>query len=389
MTPLLILMASVTMAYADRAAVAHVTPMILSSGLCTREQMSWILAAFGIGYVCGLPFSGVILSRLGHTRTLAVLSAGWVMTGLGFALAPNPLLLGAARFGLGLVEAPLFPLFVSWIALQSAPGKAPLRIALVEGCSYVGMGLVGPLVVALAMRWGWRSGYAVVSLGALLILAGSFFLTSPSMILTSGQKWRVSTRVVPSWPLIAAASGFLLYNLAKNFYSTWFPTVLVQDFGFTSWSASKVTATQSILGPLASLGAAIGSSWLHRRRATLAMARLVPICVGFLVGALLSAAVLHPDSVGWISVFAFAGLIGTSALIWNVVPDLVGAHRVGMIAGWVNGFANLGTILSPLVVGGLLRNSGAAALLLVTLTCVAAIPAYCLAYRVPDLSPAR
>ena len=380
MRGLLILMVAVTAAYLDRSAIAHITPIVLKAGLFSRGELAWVLSAFGWGYVVGLPFSGLLLARLGHGRVLGIIGVGWAASGLAFSFCNTWIGLAACRFGLGLFEAPLFPLFVSWVALESKGDRSPQKISLVEGCSYVGMACAGPVTIALAQAVGWRGAYAAVSLAGVLVSLLSRWLPAVGEG-APPVRARAAKGAEVSPTLIAVALGFLLYNMAKAFYSTWFPTVLTQHFGYSSWSSAIVTTLQAIAGPLASVAATTVSIALLRRGRSLASARLSPLVTGFLVAACLPLALWRPDVVGPVSVLAFTGLISTSALIWNAVPDLTEAHKVGLTAGWVNAIANLGTSFSPLLIGRLMEEGATPVLLAVGLTCVATIPAFFLAYR--------
>ena len=138
--------------------------------------LGYVLSAFGWGYVIALPLSGFIITRLGHRRVLGVVAVAWVVAAVGFACATNLLELVAARFALGLAEAPLFPLFVSWIAITSGRNAASAKIGVVEGASYLGMAFSGPLTVFAANNMGWRAAYAVVGLLALVVAAAALFL---------------------------------------------------------------------------------------------------------------------------------------------------------------------------------------------------------------------
>ena len=110
------------------------------------------------------------------------------------------------------------------------------------------------------------------------------------------------------------------------------------------------------------------------------MARCLPITVGLAFGATIAAAQWIPQSVGAISVAAFLGLISTSALIWNAVPDNIDPIDVGTAAGWVNAVANFGSILSPILIGQIIQDSRERVLVFVSIACLAAAPFFVLAY---------
>lgn len=372
------LMATVAIAYTERSSIAHLVPPMLAQGAITKDQGGVILAAFGMGYVAGLPLSGRLIGWLGHRRLLTVIGLGWATSCILFALASHWLCWAAARFALGLLEAPLFPLFVSWISASSRREVVPLLISIVESCSYVGMAVAGPAAVALMGFYGWRSAYS--TLGALgLVVAAVAQLVPPAPVETvthrSVQTWRFADLV----PILALAWAFFLYNLIKTFYSTWLPTLLIQSFAFTSWSAARLTFVQSLVGPLASIGSSLLAARIARRL-PIGRARFLMLATGFLCASAISAIAIDARFVWPFAILGFTGIISASGLIWATVPELAGRGRVAWLAGWVNAFANLATIASPLVLGAMLTRP-ALLLSFLSLAALLAIPFLAVACR--------
>jgi MFS transporter, ACS family, D-galactonate transporter len=364
--PLVILMAAVGIAYIERTSIAHVIPYIRKDFAYDTVALGYVLSAFGWGYVIALPLSGFIITRFGHRRVLGVGAVAWVVAAAGFACARNVSELAAARFALGIAEAPLFPLFVSWIAMTSGRNATSAKIGIVEGTSYVGMAFSGPLTVFAANNMGWRAAYASVGLLALIVAAAALFLrdkSQPALPIThSAIESDVTDKRPFRLPLIsfaASAIGFLLYNFCKAFHSTWLPTILVESYGYTSASAASITFIQSILAPVASVLSGLISAVLLTQGFNLAAARLLPMTFGFAAGALLAAVPFITSDVAPLVVSSFVGVISTSALIWSVPGDI--SSRPGMVAhvsGYLNAIANLGTIVSPVVVGYVLVQPG-------------------------------
>ena len=364
--PIVILMAAVGVAYVERTSIAHLIPYMRKDLPYDTAALGYVLSAFGWGYVIALPLSGFIITRLGHRRVLAVVAVAWVVAAVGFACATTLLELVAARFALGLAEAPLFPLFVSWITITSGRTLASAKIGVVEGTSYLGMALSGPLTVFAANNVGWRAAYAVVGLLALVVAAAALFLPNknyPDSPKTRSVAVSNVTHNSPfRLPLISFAAfalGFLLYNFCKAFHSTWLPTILVESYGYTSASAASVTFIQSILAPVGSILFGVFSAVLLVQGFNLATARLLPMALGFGAGSLLAAAPLMPSGIAPLVISSFVGVISTSALIWCVPGDI--SARPAMVAhvsGYLNAIANLGTIISPVAVGYVLVQPG-------------------------------
>ena len=178
--PIVIFMAAVAIAYIERTSIAHLIPYIRKDLAYDTAALGYVLSAFGWGYVVALPVSGFIITRFGHRRVLAAGAIAWVVAAAGFACATNLYELVVARFALGVAEAPLFPLFVSWIAITSGRNSTSAKIGVVEGISYLGMAFSGPLTVFAANNMGWRAAYAGVGLLALVVAAAALFLPNKS-----------------------------------------------------------------------------------------------------------------------------------------------------------------------------------------------------------------
>lgn len=377
---LLALMASVAIAYAERSSVAHLIPAMLADGTITKDQGVIILAAFGLGYVVGLPLSGKLINWFGHRRLLTVMGAGWTTSCLLFAISPHWYGWVGSRFVLGILEAPLFPLFVSWISAHSRREIVPVRISLVEACSYVGMAIAGPASVALMGAFGWRLAY--VGLGALGLV-----VVAVAQVVPPTPFEPVSQRPSRTWafrelvPVLALACGFFLYNLIKTFYSTWLPTLLIQSFSFTSWSAARLTFVQSLIGPLASVGSSLLAVRLARRM-PVSRARFLVLAIGFCCAAMIALIGVDVRFIWLFAILGFAGIISTSGLIWATVPELSERGRVASLAGWINAFANLATMMSPVVLGAMLEQP-AVLLSFLALTALLTIPIFAIACRGP------
>lgn len=232
-----ILSIAVAVAYMERSVISHLVPFMMADAGHSHASMGYVLAAFGVGYVVGLPFSGILIGRIGHRRTLALIAVTWAVAACWFAASDAPSGLAAARFLLGLAEAPLFPLFVSWISTATQDNTTSYKIGIVEAASYVGMAVSGPLAVSMAMRLSWQWAYLGMGLLALVVVALSVMLRPPQNIQppTATPEPRRSESIVIRGPpsshganlyvgLGFCAIGFLLYNFSKTFYSTWLLT---------------------------------------------------------------------------------------------------------------------------------------------------------------------
>lgn len=394
-----ILATAVAAGYMERSAISHLVPFMMREGTFDYTGMGYVLAAFGFGYVVGLPFSGTLIRRVGHRRLLCMMSVLWTIAAILFATSTTLAGLISARFLLGLAEAPLFPLFVSWIGAHSSRSMVSFKVGLVEAASYLGMALSGPIAIFLASRIGWQWAYLVIGSVGFMVFALSMFLEpvngpepEPASGISSGadfvkQNYRLFATVA-LW-----AAGFAGYNMCKTFYSTWMPTVLVEDRGWTSSEVASLTFIQSLIAPAFSIALGLCSALLLRRGLSLVKSRLIPMMLGFSLGASIVLSLLFPEaSIALLLTISFVGLISTSSLIWSTPNDISSSPRqVAYISGYLNAVANVGSILSPIIVGMLMAWPAGRHLIFgaVGATCIIAATAFALGYFILPGTPPR
>lgn len=347
-----ILILAVGVGYVERSSIAHILPYIKNELGYSHSELGYVLSAFGWGYVLGLPFSGHLIARYGHRNILSAICAAWALSAISFSQSDTITGMFVSRFALGVSEAPLFPLFISWIAGTAKRSNISSNIAVVEASSYVGMAISGPLSVLMANWYGWRIAYTGIGILGVFVIILSRWLEGElhekgNCDHGSSSNYRAS-RVIPI--LMAGSAGFLMFNYIKNLHSTWLPTILIEFYGYRSSDAAWLTFSQSLAAPVFSIIFGFMSSYLMSRW-SIFRARVGVMLIGFAVGALI---ILAPDSknVSYIVASSYVGVIATSAIIWSLPGDLYRDHvSVAKIAGYYNAVANVGTIASPIVNG--------------------------------------
>jgi hypothetical protein len=136
------------------------------------------------------------------------------------------------------------------------------------------------------------------------------------------------------------------------FFLIWFPTYLVTARHLSIIKAGLYAVIPYIA---AFIGVLIGgalSDWLHRRGFSVGTARKVPIIAGLLLASTIVLA-NYASSINLViaimSVAFFAQ--GMSAISWTLVSDTAPKELMGLAGGVFNFAANLGSIVTPLVIG--------------------------------------
>jgi len=151
--------------------INYLMPFISAALRLSNIQVGIVVSAFWVPFALSSYLSGVLTDRLGKRKSvlicvLLVFSLSSFLSGLANSFAA----LLAARLAMGLLEGPILPLAQSIVALEMPIERRAMNMGIVQS---VGPGLIAGLLaplllVALAVRYGWRSGFFVVLIPGLV-----------------------------------------------------------------------------------------------------------------------------------------------------------------------------------------------------------------------------
>lgn len=150
--------------------VGYLAPFIEPALRLSNTQIGILVSGFCVPFGLSSYATGAIADRFGKRRQLIVavllaFSAASVLSGF----ATSFLTLLAARLLMGLLEGPILPLAQSIVALEGPMERRGLNMGIVQTLGFgLLSGLAPLLLVALAGRYGWRSGFFVVALPGLI-----------------------------------------------------------------------------------------------------------------------------------------------------------------------------------------------------------------------------
>jgi ACS family glucarate transporter-like MFS transporter/ACS family D-galactonate transporter-like MFS transporter len=171
--------------------------------------------------------------------------------------------------------------------------------------------------------------------------------------------WPVVKQLLTNRMLLGVYLAQYCINVLTYFFLTWFPIYLVQARHMTILQAGFVASLPAICGFTGGVLGGVISDGLIRRGCSLTLARKAPI-VG---GMLLSSCIIGCNYVDtdWVVValmsLAFFGK-GIGALGWAVVADTSPKEAIGLSGSIFNMFGNVAGIVTPIVIGYLVAQSG-------------------------------
>lgn len=397
--------------YADRATLSLAAPALSKDLGIDKLQLGFVFSAFGWAYVAAQMPGGWLLDRFGAPRvylsaivlwSLFTAAQGGVvwMSGASAITA-----LFAFRFMVGLAEAPSFPGNARLVAAWFPSRERGTASAIFNSAQYFATVLFAPVMGAIVTIFGWPWVFVFMGvcglvaalvwtrtvyeprhhprLGAAelaMIREGGALLTQPAPAKSEPdgdfrRKLRVLLTNPTLWGLYLAQ---FFINTLTFFFISWFPVYLVEERGLTVVKAGLFATVPAICGFVGGVLGGMFSDWLLRRGASLTVARKVPVVGGMLL-ALTILGCNYVDSNTMILVFmslAFFGK-GVGALGWAVMSDVAPRDSAGLSGGIFNMFGNVSSILSPIVIGLILKETGSFDLVLGLVAAAALAAALC------------
>ncbi len=409
---ILLLFVITTINYADRATFSIAGQSASKELGLDPVAMGYILSAFAWAYVLGQIPGGALLDRFGTKKIYTAALVLWsgftllqgfagIFTGLAAAVA-----LFAMRFMVGLAESPSFPANARIVAAWFPGPERGTASAIFNSAQYFSLVAFAPLMGWLAHSFGWRSVFVVM--GAIGIVAALFFVRlihSPvdhpkinkaefDYIEAGGGLVRIEDKntangaaftwanvkqVLTNRMLLGVYLGQYCINVLTYFFVTWFPIYLVKERGLSIMQAGFTAALPALCGFAGGILGGMISDGLLKKTGNLDIARKTPL----LLGMVLATSIILCNFVEqeWLVIVIMAGAFfgkGVASLGWAVVADTSPKEMAGVTGGIFNTFGNVAGIVTPIVIGYIVKGTGSfdGALIFVGAHCVICIAAY-------------
>ncbi|MET3666069.1 MFS transporter [Caulobacter sp. 1776] len=401
-----------TINYADRATFSIAGQSASKELGLDPVAMGYILSAFAWAYVLGQIPGGALLDRFGSKKIYTIALLAWsAFTALqGFAgfftgLTVAIVLFGM-RFAVGLAESPSFPANARIVAAWFPGPERGTASAIFNSAQYFSLVAFAPLMGWLAHAFGWRSVFWVM--GAVGVVAALFFVKlihSPMLHPAVNQaevdyieaggglvrmeeastsngaafNWANVSQVLTSRMLLGVYLGQYCINVLTYFFVTWFPIYLVKDRGLSILQAGFTAALPALCGFAGGLLGGMISDGLLKKTGNLDIARKTPLLLGMVLATCI--VLCNYVEQEWLVIVIMAAAFfgkGVASLGWAVVADTSPKEMAGVTGGIFNTFGNVAGIVTPIVIGYIVKATGSfdGALIFVGAHCGIAILAY-------------
>jgi MFS transporter, ACS family, D-galactonate transporter len=366
--------------YFDRVnlSVSHAS-LTVAFGI-SNIAFGYLSAAYNWTYMlCQLPV-GVLLDRFGVKLIGRISILLWSLASFGAAVAPGIGGLFAARFALGIGEAPTFPANAKAVGFWFPAKERSMATAIFDSAAKFSSAIGVPVIGVVLIYVGWRWSFAltgIISFAYFLLFYKIYRDPGDDPELSPLEKQYIEEEVfdsdapqnVPAEPdslgylltqrkVIGLAIGFGSYNYVFYLLLTWLPSYLsfalhidlLHSFLYTSVPWLFATCADFLVG-----GWLV--DYLIQRGKKAHLVRKVVLVGGTTCGlGIIGAAHAHAplEALLWITI-SISGLSAAAAVGWSL-PSLIATRpNVGKVGGIMNCSNQISGIVAPIVTGYLVE----------------------------------
>jgi len=264
----------------------------------------------------------------------------------------------------------------SWFP-QRERGRATSTYAMGQ---YIGSALLSPVLFWMATNLGWRSVFWVTGMAGIasaliwfrtyrdpeeharvnaaelemITAGGALTETPPKESVTRVQ----IARLLRERQVWALGLGKFAVMSSLYFLLTWFPTYLVNERGLTSLKAGAATSLPYIAASIGVMLGGVWSDWLLRRGSGISAARKIPIVTGFLGASSIILVNYVEGTTLALAILTFAFFAqGVSSNSWSIIAEVAPRNLMGTTGGIINFTGQLAGIVTPILIGFILRET--------------------------------
>lgn len=366
--------------YVDRQTLSVLAPQITRELHINNIEYGYIVQAFLAAYTAMFIFAGLLIDRWGVKLVYGAATVWWSIAEIAHALAWSSFGLGVSRFFLGVGESFNFIAATAVASEWYPPKERALLNGLANAAAVTGAIITPPVVVWLALKWGWRAAFVATGLLGFVWLIGWLVLyhlpeKHPRITKEELATIREVTpgRVAPSTPTAGkvrwldllkgrAVWGLILARLFSDpvwwFYLFWLPKYLTESRGMSMAHMAAVVWVPYLASDLGSIVGGWGSGLLirrgwgvmaARRAVMLASVSIMPlgICIAWMRSS--------SFAIVFICVVLFAHMSWKTNLM-TLTNDLFPRPIVGSVAGILSTGSGGGGILFTMLVGYVIQS---------------------------------
>ncbi|WP_110946626.1 MFS transporter [Pseudomonas bohemica] len=368
--------------YVDRVNISIAAPFMAKDLGLDKVQMGLIFSAFAWTYAFALVPAGFIADRFGSRLTYGASLISWSAVTVCQGLVGGFSSLFGLRLAIGAMEAPAFPANSRAVAVWFPARERGMASSIYVCGQYLGTALFTGVLLWLATTYDWRHVfYSTGIVGIVFGVAWLYLYRDPlnckkvskqeldyieagGGLVKSSQdknkfKWAQIAELLKYRQVWAICIGKFASTSALYFFLTWFPTYLIEERHLTMVKVG-------IFAVLPFIGATVGvvlagfiSDWMIRRGVSLSFARKLPLVVGSALGMSIMLVNFTDSNEVCIALLTIAFFAqGIASASWAAVSEIAPKQLIGLTGGITSLAANIGGIVTPIVIGQILHVTG-------------------------------
>lgn len=358
--------------YVDRTNMSVAAPVISKELGFTNAHLGMIFSAFAIAYSCFMIPGGWHADRIGARKGLLIYGVIWSIATIATGLVGSFVTLVAARFVVGVGEAPIYPTAARMIARAIPLEGRGTALGTMHAVGRLANALAPLVVTGMILMSSWRTTFVI--LGA-ITFAYMFYMYrtlgergDSRKQAADGTRSETVSDAIPepkarpvNWPdmlrrVWPAAATCFCHGWVLWFFLNWMPSFFAERYGM-KLGHTAIFSTLVLLGGM--VGTAVGGmlcDWRYRRTGDRLRSRRDVIIFGFLASmlGLIPLLLTHNVAICATSLsFAFFCSEIADSPLWVIGTEVSREHSGTSAACTFTGMAIAGAV-SPLVVGLLL-----------------------------------
>lgn len=346
--------------YIDRVVLGFAGPAMMQTLHLNPQTFGVILSAFAVGYLVSQMPGGWLADRFGTRVVLVVAPLFWaLLTGLT-GLFTGVAILVFVRFAFGVSEGLSNPAIYKLVGDTFDERERAQAVAWWATAIAAAPALSGPLVGTLLTSFGWKAVFVMLAAPAIAIaVLNSVLLPKKAEVeraVGTTDEVRIPFRILAQQPALWLISGvFCFWNAAYWGLLGWMPSYLALERHIDLKSAGMLGGIPYVFGVIG----LIVTGWLGRGPMLKQRPQLLS---GInLLGALCLFAAYYSNTLR----LCIAGLCGAAFCIYGglgtygtLVLDFAPKEARAAYAGIVATVGMIGSVLAPLVIGTLVKDTG-------------------------------
>ncbi|TYA89222.1 MFS transporter [Seonamhaeicola marinus] len=378
---LLLIFITVIINYLDRSNISIAAVFLRKDLGLDTVQMGYIFSAFGITYALLQIPGGIVADKVMSRILYAFIMVFWSIATLLQGLTNSFLVMLGLRAGIGVFEAPSYPINNLVVSRWFPERERASAIAVYTSGQFLGLAFLTPVLVWIQDSFGWR-GLFIISGIIGLIWAGIWyaFYRDPkkhktvskseleyiekgggiSIEKSKGKEkftWNDFAEAFKYRKLWGVYIGQFCLGAITIFFLTWFPTYLVEFRGLDFLKSGFLASFPFLAAFFGILLSGFVSDALLKKGYSVEVSRKSPVIIGMLLSTCIIGANYTNDTF-FIILFLSIAFLGTgfASITWVFISLMAPKKNMGLVGGVFNFIGGLSGIVIPASIGHLVKD---------------------------------